>query len=414
MLSQLLIVFTLSTTCILLLWMFKVTKFIKYIGPILSTVPVVYLLFSSRSLDISIVTITTLTILLMCSISLELVDYRFTPAHTLIYLALSLLIGLVLIMRGLVVIACIWLMFTTFFAPLLARSRSRTSISSCVKYIVFSAIGSTLLMLGLSFLEILNRELLVIPILLVIFGIAYELGIIPLHVWIPDVYRNSDRESVALLSSFMKIAAVISLCKILSIIDPTPQYDIFLALASISIITILVGNLGALFSREIEHVLAFSSIAQTGYGIAILSIAFLRHDMFIKCLGIFMFHIISVAISKCALFLGLDYTNRKNIRTPILLHVLSLIGIPPLIGFWPKLFIVMYMLESGQIWLAIFIIINFAIAVPYYIRIFRDYKTYNLSKLIIFPVIVLTCMLIVLGIFFPVEMLSGCMKIVGL
>ncbi len=415
-LSQLTLLLTVSIVIILLLWIFRLYKISKYLSIILTSIPYIYLLYVANlnhELSCSAIPILVILIVLLCSSScLEIVDYKFTPAQSLIYLIISYLSIFLILFKNFITVACIWLVTSAIFAPLLARARSRSSIISCIKYLVFSAIGATLLIFGISYLEVL-RNVIIIPILLILFGIAYELGIVPLHVWIPDVYKGSDRESVAMLASFMKIVAILALCRVFYSIDVSMNYTLFLTLSTISIITMFIGNLGALFSKDIEHILAFSTIAQTGYGIAVLSVGFLNEKLLLPCLGVFIFHIISVAISKCALFIGLD-TDYRNVRGISLIHALSLIGIPPLIGFWPKLFIILYILSCGQVWLAILVIANSVLSVPYYIKLYRNYRSSNVSRRLIIPLVILTALVIIIGIFYPVEMLRECIKIVNI
>ncbi len=404
-LMTLLLVFSLLV--IIAAWFLKLRKVVKIISPILSAVPL--LLISCTHFNYSVFLISILVILLSCTISLEAVEEKLLYAQSLVYVSLAYITVFLLSVTNYAVIASLWLLASTFFAPLLARSRRRESIYSCVKYVTFSAIGATLLMIGIS-MFIISGTLKPIAIILTTLGVLYEAGVVPLHIWMPDVYRKSDRESVAFLSSIMKIISVIVFVRLLSSLGVDPGYVTFLSLSILSVVTMVVGNLGALFSNNVEHILAFSSIAQTGYGIAVLSLCFLNPELAQLCLGVLVLQILSVSISKCALFLELD-SDGKGMKPIVLINALSLIGIPPLIGFWPKLFIVWYALKSSQIWLALAVIINSAISVPYYIRLVRIYQVSKISKILTILTIVLTGLVIILGSFFPLEIFRECINI---
>ncbi|NPB00651.1 MAG: hypothetical protein GXO10_04690 [Crenarchaeota archaeon] len=379
---------------------------VKIIAPILASIPLILLSFMYSTYLVLILSVEI--ILLSCAISLEVVEESLIYAQSLIYISLAYIFTFLLISRQYPVLASLWIIASAFFAPLLARSRRRESIYSCVKYVTFSAIGSTILIIGISMM--LMPSLRTIGLMLLVLGVLYETGVVPLHVWLPDVYRKSDRESVAMLSSLMKIIAALVLSRLFISMSVDASYMTFLIFAILSTITMIIGNLGALFADNVEHLLAFSSIAQTGYALAVLSIGFLNNSLMPLCLGVLILQFLSVAISKCALFIGLD-SDGRGVKPMVLINALSLIGIPPLVGFWPKLFIVWYALETGQVWLAIIIIINSAISVPYYIRLLRIYKVSRTSNILTALMIILTVLVIILGVVFPLEILRECVGI---
>ena len=407
MLYLIILALVFSLSMIVIFWFFNLRKVVKIVAPILTLVPLLSLIYLSHVLTVLLVSL--ILILLSCAISLEVVGESLEYAQSLIYVSLSYILTLLLLSRDYVVLIALWIIASAFFAPLLARRRSRESIYSCVKYVTFSAIGSTILIIGISIMMI-SGTLKILGLMLLVLGVLYEAGVVPLHTWLPDVYRKSDRESVAMLASIMKIIAALALSRTFISLGIDGNYTIFLIFGILSVITMIIGNLGALFANNVEHILAFSSIAQTGYALAILSVGFLRESLMPSCLGVLILQFLSIAISKCALFLGLD-SDGKYMRPMVLINALSLIGIPPLIGFWPKLFIVWYALETGQVWLALAVVINSAISVPYYIRLLRVYTVSKISKVLTALVIVLTSLVIILGTIFPLEIFRECINV---
>ncbi|NPA24014.1 MAG: hypothetical protein GXO23_06955 [Crenarchaeota archaeon] len=404
-LLTLLLIFSLST--IIAVWLLRLRRVVKIIAPILSSVPFTLFMYCYPNYIVLIATV--LIILLSCAISLEVIEERLLYAQSLIYVSLAYLTVFLFLVSSYVALASLWLLASTFFAPLLARSRKRESLYSCVKYVTFSAIGSTLLMIGIT-MFIVAPALRAVSLVLILLGVLYEIGVVPLHMWMPDVYKKSDRESVAFLSSLMKIVAVIVFVRLLASLGIDSSFSTFSIISILSVITMIVGNLGALFANDVERILAFSSIAQAGYGIAVLSVCFLDRSLVDLCLGALALQILSVSISKCALFLGLD-SDGRGVRSMVLINALSLIGIPPLIGFWPKLFIVWYAIQGGQIWLAIAVVVNSAISVPYYIRLLRVYQASKASRALTVLMILLTVLVIVLGLLFPLEIFRECVNI---
>ncbi len=396
-----------SLSIIVIFWLFKLRTLVKIIAPVLSSVPILTLLYLYHTCNVFVAVMTV--IVLSCAISLEVVEESLIYAQSLVYVSLSYILALLLLSREYVMLISLWIMASAFFAPILARKRSRDAVYSCIKYVAFSAIGSTILIIGISMLMI-SQELRILGLLLLVLGILYEAGAVPLHTWLPDVYRKSDRESVAMLASIMKIIAALALARVFISLGVDNSYITFLVFGILSVITMIIGNLGALFANNVEHILAFSSIAQTGYALAVLSVGFLRDSLMPLCLGVLILQFLSVAISKCALFLGLD-SDGRGVRPMVLINALSLIGIPPLIGFWPKFFIIWYALETGQVWLALAVIVNSAISVPYYIRLLRLYSVSKVSKVLTILMIVLTSLVIILGTIFPLEIFRECVNI---
>jgi NADH-quinone oxidoreductase subunit N len=240
-----------------------------------------------------------------------------------------------------------------------------------------------------------------------LYGFLYELGVTPLHVWLPDVYTRSDKVSIAYLASFLKLFAVYALCRLLYNIDLT---SVALIVAVISAITMTLGNICALTAEREEQILAFSTIAQSGY--ALIALATFSDYSKIECIPVFIYQILATAIAKYVLFTVHLVRHSRIVDFVVVTSVLSLIGIPPLIGFWPKLMLFLLALKYGYPWLAGLLVVNTALSVPYYIRLFRMYRLHAsdmldrpYSKICLAQAVVGALLIIVCGVVLSTDML---------
>ncbi len=330
-------------------------------------------------------------------------------AAPLIVTFLAILGYAIIITRDLITLLCVWLCASILAAVLILRFGDVSSLEAAMKYVVFSALGAALLIVGLVLcLTNLGTSYMMLGTLLLVLGVAYELGLVPVHLWLPDVYLLADKISIGILASAVKILAAVALLKFLTIVSSDILTRLVMLFAVLAAITMTLGNVAALIADKREYILAFSTIAQTGY--AFIALACLGKVSLELCLGVFLYQIVASAIAKYLLFLAIPARYDTHTRASVLVSALSLIGIPPTLGFWPKLFLFLLAISSGQLWLAILLIVNTAISVPYYIRLYRMYSE-NPSPHVcsgLLKGIVITCalMLVLLGVVCPLGLLT--------
>ncbi|BDC19696.1 NADH-quinone oxidoreductase subunit NuoN [Acidianus sp. HS-5] len=272
------------------------------------------------------------------------------------------------------------------------------SVDAGIKYLVMGLISSSFMILGfaLYFLSVntfsLNYETIEYPYLFML-GLAmlsvaffFKLGAFPFQGWLPDVYINADRISVSFISSVGKLLGIVPLLRIISLGDPTQNIlNFFVVLFSImSVLSMIVGNIIAFSRKDLPSILAFSSITQMGFiligfvalkinvqiaeaGLVTQSLAYV-----IAQAGLFNFVNYIEKVSGTARFEGLRGLAKydKGLATSASILVLSLLGIPPILGFWGKLFL----FESVYLypWLIIIAVLSSAISAGYYIPIIRE------------------------------------------
>jgi NADH-quinone oxidoreductase subunit N len=218
---------------------------------------------------------------------------------------------------------------------------------------------------------------------LLLVGFAFKVAAVPFQWWTPDVYQGAPTSVTAFMSVGAKGAGFAALIRVLhsAFGDLAYTSDWVLATAVLAALTMTVGNMAALAQKDVKRMLGYSSIAHAGYilvGVAAASENGIRSVLFYLMAYAFMnigaFAVASVLEQRGEFSTTLrDYAGLSQ-REPFLavamaVFMLSLTGIPPLVGFWGKLYVFRAAVEAGMSWLAIVGVINSAISAFYYLGI---------------------------------------------
>jgi NADH-quinone oxidoreductase subunit N len=270
------------------------------------------------------------------------------------------------------------------------------SAEAGIKYVLFSALSSGLLLYGLSIIygmtgklylsEIATRlqfsPLTVFSLALVMAGVGFKISAVPFHLWTPDTYEGAPVTVTAFLSVASKAAGFVLYYKVISVacgslVDYCVQMTAILAC-----LTMTFGNLAALHQTNLKRFLAYSSIAQAGY----LLIG-LTHPGELGMTAV-MYYLVVYLFSNVAAFsvvilvaagtgkedmrdyLGLSETNPK-LALVMMLAMFSLAGIPPLAGFLGKFYLFAAAAERGSYWLVFVGAINATISLYYYLIVIK-------------------------------------------
>jgi NADH-quinone oxidoreductase subunit N len=279
-------------------------------------------------------------------------------------------------------------------------TKNNFSIESGLKYFLFGAFTSAVLLYGFSLLygftgsthfpEILaaieagkiSTGLLIFILLLTVVGFGTKISGFPFHFWAPDAYQGAPTPIAGYLSTASKaIGFVVIMRFMVSIFSPEPQsWTLLLALMATA--SMFVGNLLALVQKDIKRMFAYSSIAHAGYmliGVASGTAMGFKAAMYYLLAYLFtnlavfgVIHIVekSKKSNEIASFQGL-MKQSPGIALVFLIAVLSLAGIPPFGGFISKVLVFMAAMDAGLIWLLIIGIINSIIALYYYLTVLR-------------------------------------------
>jgi len=219
-----------------------------------------------------------------------------------------------------------------------------------------------------------------VGIIFILVAMAFKVGAVPFHFWLPDVYHGSPTLITAYMATVIKIAGLAALYRLFSLSFITLQHfwgQIIWLLAAASII---VGNLGALNQHHVKRMLAYSSIAHTGYilmGFVVFNeftigaLFYYSVAYFLATIGAFAVLILvreSIKKGTTDAFNGLIIENRF-LSISMIVFLLSLTGIPPLAGFMAKFNILASTLQNGFFVLSVIAILGSAVSVFYYFKI---------------------------------------------
>jgi NADH-quinone oxidoreductase subunit N len=230
---------------------------------------------------------------------------------------------------------------------------------------------------------------------MIISGFGYKISAVPFHFWAPDVYEGAPITITAYLSVASKAAGFAVLLRFIKtvLINSIPgtaetwilltNIDWHSVIAILSILTMTLGNLVAVWQTNMKRMLAYSSIAHAGYLLMAVSVmndngvsAVLIYFFFYMLMNLGAFFIVQIIANKLNSEEIEDYTG-LGYRSPIIgvcltLFLISLTGLPPTAGFIGKLYIFTTVINSGYLWLAAIGVINSVISLYYYVKIIRN------------------------------------------
>ncbi|MEM3491255.1 MAG: proton-conducting transporter membrane subunit, partial [Fervidicoccaceae archaeon] len=293
-----------------------------------------------------------------------------------------------------------WLLLSISSYTAIAASKTKTSSDASIKYALMGAMSTVFIVMWLGTGIYLpgdniysaswygSGKLLLLASAFLIAGVGFKLGIVPFQWWMPDVYSSAEGKAIALITGVAKMGAILGFTRMIYYTFYIgPSYQLILFIAAISILTMTFGNIAALTTNIFPRILAYSSIAQIGYilvGVVGMLYGASTGDeqlIYLASGGIAV-QTIGYGLSKSGAFLfsgelgiaaqyekikGL-YKSDSSSTASLALFLLSLLGLPPLIGFWGKL----YLFESAisySLVLVLIAIINSGISSFYYGRL---------------------------------------------
>lgn len=222
---------------------------------------------------------------------------------------------------------------------------------------------------------------------LILVGIAFKIAVVPFHAWTPDAYDGAPTPVTAFMSVAPKLAALALLIRFVSIAFEPLIANVQILLLVFATITIISGNLMAISQTNIKRMLAYSSIAHSGYMLAGLAATqstdgglqfsgfhtVLIYGVVYMFMNIGAFAVVLLVEQRTgsvetSAFKGL---SRTNLATALMMaaFMLSLTGVPPMAGFFGKLFIIQTLVATELHWLAIVLVLGSVISAYYYLRV---------------------------------------------
>ncbi|MDD2809094.1 NADH-quinone oxidoreductase subunit NuoN [Rhodoferax sp.] len=330
-------------------------------------------------------------------------------------LSIFSLLGMFVMISGnnfLVIYMGIELLTLSSYALVALRRDHTQSIEAAMKYFVLGALASGFLLYGISMIygatgslnmqDVLkavssgqvNHQVLVFGVVFLVAGLAFKLGVVPFHMWIPDVYQGSPTAITLMIGGAPKLAAFAVTVRILVEGLSPLAFDWQQMLMLLSIASLAIGNLAAIAQTNIKRMLAFSTISHMGFVLIGMMSGFVsgQPELTGGAYSSSMFYVISYVLTTLASFGVILLLTRNgfeseelsdfaglNQRSPFYAGVMaiclfSLAGIPPMIGFYAKLAVLQALIASGgtlHLVLAVFAVMMSLVGAFYYLRVVK-------------------------------------------
>ncbi|TSE31322.1 NADH-quinone oxidoreductase subunit N [Tepidimonas thermarum] len=330
-------------------------------------------------------------------------------------LSMFALLGMFIMISGhhfLVLYLGLELLTLSSYALVALRRDEVRATEAAMKYFVLGALASGFLLYGLSLIYGATGSLgiaevaqavqagvsqplvLTLGVVFVVAGLAFKLGVVPFHMWVPDIYHGAPTAITLLIGGAPKLAAFAIVVRLLAEGLPAVAADWQQMLAALAVASLVVGNLAAVAQRNLKRMLAFSTIAQMGFMLLALVGGVVGGDRsgMGDAYGAAMFYVVTYVLTTLATFGVMLLLTRAgfeseeiadlaglNQRSPLYAGVLaacmfSLAGVPPLVGFYAKLAVLQALLAVGQglyVGLAVFAVLASLVGAFYYIRVVK-------------------------------------------
>jgi NADH-quinone oxidoreductase subunit N len=293
------------------------------------------------------------------------------------------------------------LMSLSTYALVALHRESPLPAEAAMKYFVLGAMASGLFLYGASMVygatgtldvDLImqatlaspdNRTLLVFGLVFLLSGIAFKLGVVPYHMWVPDVYHGAPTPITLLIGTATKLAAFGLTLRVLAGALGGIEFDWQGMLIVLSLLSMILGNVIAIAQTNIKRMLAYSTIANMGF----MLMGFLAADL--NGFSAALFYAISYVLTSLASFGVILLLSREgfeadmlddfkglNQRSPwwafiMLLVMFSLAGIPPTVGFYAKFTVIQAAVNAQFTWLAVVAVLTSVIGAFYYLRVVK-------------------------------------------
>ncbi len=291
------------------------------------------------------------------------------------------------------------LLSLSMYAMIAMQRDSAIASEAAMKYFILGAIASGMLLYGMSMvygvtgsLDLANlnkavstadRIVMSFGLVFIILGIAFKLGAVPFHMWMPDVYQGSPTSVTLYISSAPKIAAFAMMYRLLvdGLTDMHADWQMILII--LSVLSMALGNIIAIAQTNLKRMFAYSTIAHVGFivmGVLTGTQAGYGASMFYAIVyaimsvgGFGMIALLSRAGFEAD---NIDDFKGLNQKSPwfafIMMAILfSMAGVPPFLGFWAKISVLQEAVNSGLVWLAIVGVVTSVIGAFYYLRVVK-------------------------------------------
>mgnify|MGYP003454691954 FL=1 len=301
------------------------------------------------------------------------------------------------------------LLSLSLYAMVAMNRESVASTEAAMKYFVLGALASGLLLYGMSMiygatgsLEItgiaerlygggVNKSVLTFGLVFLVAGLAFKLGVVPFHMWIPDVYHGAPTSVTLFIGSAPKLAAFAIVMRLLVNGLITMAQDWQAMLVILSVLSMAIGNLAAIAQTNLKRMLAYSAISHMGFMLLGITTGVVEGDarFALNAYSSAMFYVVAYVLMSAGTFgmillmarAGFEADNLEdfkglNKRSPwfagiMMMLMFSMAGVPFFIGFFAKFAVLQAVVAAGYMWLAIVAVLFSLIGAFYYLRVVK-------------------------------------------
>ncbi len=301
------------------------------------------------------------------------------------------------------------LMSLSLYALVALRRDNTNATEASMKYFVLGALASGFLLYGMSMLYgatgtldlttmsnkiasgSINNTILVFGLVFVVAGLAFKLGAVPFHMWVPDVYQGSPTGVTLLLGGAPKLATFAIVIRLLVEGMLPLSFDWQQMLLILAVMSLVIGNLTAIAQTNLKRMLAYSTIAQMGFVLLGMMSGVVGTDQAnaAAAYSSAMYYSITYVLTTLATFGLIMVLARSGFEAEELADfkglskrsgwyallmtalMFSLAGVPPLMGFMAKLTVLQSVLKAGHLWLTVFAVMASLVGAFYYLRVVK-------------------------------------------
>ena len=301
------------------------------------------------------------------------------------------------------------LMSLALYALVALRRDHTASTEAAMKYFILGALASGFMLYGMSMLygatgalELplvfkaiasgqVDHTILTFGLVFIVAGLAFKLGVVPFHMWVPDVYQGAPTAVTLLLGGGPKLAAFVITYRLLVEGLLPLAIDWQQMLLVLAILSLAIGNITAIAQTDLKRMLAYSSISHMGFMLLGLLSGVVGNNLYAapNAYSSALFYAITYVLTTLGAFgvillmsrAGfeadkLDDLKGLNQRSPwfagmMMILMLSMAGLPPTVGFYAKLSVLQASLATGMIWLPVLAVVFSLIGAFYYLRIIK-------------------------------------------
>ena len=397
--------------------------------------------FVSTSILSSFYSLVLLTsFLIFCIISKEFCKHKNFIFFEQGVILLFAVLGLFLVVNScdfLTFYICVEMYSLSFYVLAASRKNSEFCCEAGVKYFVLGALSSGLLLSGISLLfisfgsfafESIEKVYFIsddtfarLGSLFIFTSFLFKLGSFPFHYWVCDVYEGASVNIMLAFSIFPKLALIGILLNLISFMFVSSQYSLNILLIFSGIGSVVFASIGGLYQKRIKRLLAYSAISQVGF----IVLALLGHAPdFVRSVSVYLIIYIVLTLTIFSVLFVSEINNFQQkyiinwasfyVTTPLLagffsLLLFSIAGVPPLAGFFSKMYVLLSLFIADLSWASVAVIVFSCISCFYYIRLIKvmAFTTDNKRMLWFFQSTRLVEFFISFGVFFNVLFITN-------